>query len=419
MKENILTYEVTQQLYIVLPKGRAIGTISIDANGYGDFIKMEKIEANLLPEGNVRITYFENSPKFWLNGIWFNGDIISLKYVFTCYCDKRELFTTFQTLAVVNWEPRYGICKLSFEVEGDLVILGTMEKLLPFEKNKIYYEQECPDKNLIDYVVISRSAVLWNANYIINSINNDYNKYAKIEIPKIDSIANNYILENYINTTYSENETHYIIRYDKSEEDEFNVSFSVDLINSVDNEFISPIKESSIVDISTKKTREKAKEILANDNSDEPDYIKLGKWVKNNMKYSLSYYGEEIKVDEILTNLIGASDQYTKLYNSLLLSIGIKAININGQIIKSEYGSTERINLEPHTWTMAKINGKWKYLDVTWGLFFDKFPISHVFTNFFELTKPCKYSGKNIEPEFNGINFIEFLDEKELLRLKE
>ena len=78
---------------------------------------------------------------------------------------------------MVNWEPRYGICKLSFEVEGNLEILGTMEKLLPFEKNKIYYEEECPDKNLIDYVVISRSAVLWNVNYIINSINNDYNKY--------------------------------------------------------------------------------------------------------------------------------------------------------------------------------------------------------------------------------------------------
>ena len=272
-----MTYEITQKLYIVLPNGRAIGSISIEANGHGDFIKMEEIEATLLPEGtDVKISHSGNSPKFWLNGIWFNGDIIFLRYVFTSYCDKRELFTTFQTLAVVKSEPRYGICKLSFETEGDLVILGTMEKILPFEKNKIYYEQECPEHDLIDYVVISRLSARWNTNYIIKTINNDTNKYAKIVIPKIGNIGNNYIIDTEINNTYFANETHYIIRYDKSQEDEYNICFSVDFINSIDNELISPIKESLIVDISTKKTREKAKEIIENDNSNEPDYIKLG-----------------------------------------------------------------------------------------------------------------------------------------------
>ena len=137
------------------------------------------------------------------------------------------------------------------------------------------------------------------------------------------------------------------------------------------------------------------------------------------MKYRLSYYGEEKNVDEILSNLIGAPDHYTKLYNSLLFSIGIKAVNINGYIVKSDYGRTEKIKTEPHTWTMAKINGKWKFLDVTWGLFFDKFPISHVFTNIYEFMKPSEYSGKNIETEITGINFVEFIDEKKLIRLKE
>ena len=128
---------------------------------------MEKIEAILLPEGKVKITYYDNSPKFWLNGIWFNGDIISLRYVFTCYSERKELFNTFVPLAVVKSEPRYGIYKLSFETEGDLAILGTMEKLLSVNKNKIYYEQQCPDKDFIDYVLVSRLATRWNVNYIM------------------------------------------------------------------------------------------------------------------------------------------------------------------------------------------------------------------------------------------------------------
>ena len=65
---------------------------------------------------------------------------------------------------------------------------------------------------------------------------------------------------------------------------------------------------------------------------------------------------------------------------------------------------------------MAKIDGKWKALDATWGLFFDKFPISHVFLNYNDF--PVQ-SGTTIEPQINNINFIEFLDKNKLFKLNE
>ena len=65
---------------------------------------------------------------------------------------------------------------------------------------------------------------------------------------------------------------------------------------------------------------------------------------------------------------------------------------------------------------MAKINKEWKALDATWGLFFDKFPISHVFLNFDDF--PSK-SGITIESQITYINFIEFLDRNKLVKLNE
>ena len=126
---------------------------------------------------------------------------------------------------------------------------------------------------------------------------------------------------------------------------------------------------------------------MKKDHSKDPDYIKLGKWVKNNMKYDSNLSGKQggINIDDILLNLSGDYSNYTRLYNALLNSIGIKAVYVNGYVIQGDTRASEKINFVNHAWTMALIDGKWKALDATWGLFFDKFPISHVFLNFREV----------------------------------
>ena len=419
---DFIKYEVIQKLYVVSTMGRAFKSISIEAEVTGEFIKMETIRAFLEnDEKEEQINYLENSPKFTINGIYFDGDIISLRYTYICY--NKDLFTKFIPLVVSKNEPKYGICKLIFEAEGDIAILGTMNNNLHFDGEKIYYQHECPEGEFIDYVVLTRYSAKWSTNYIFKEINKDNNR--EILIPKVGYGGNNYILETKIKTLNSdninykivkENESHYIIKVDKSKRIKLNLNLNVNFINSIDNEFKFPFNESLIIDTSTEKTKQKVKEILENDHSKDPDYIKLGKWIKNNMKYDSNPKGKQESIDEILLNLSGDYSYYTRLYNSLLFSIGIKAVYINGYVMQGETRASEKISFVKHSWTMAKIDRKWKALDATWGLFFDKFPISHIFFNFNDF--PIQ-SGIIIEPQINNITFIEFLSRNKLFKLNE
>ena len=420
---DFIKYEVSQKLYVVSTMGIAFNSISVEAEVTGEFIKMETIRAFLEKEGKEeQIDYQENSPKFTINGILFDGDIISLRYTYICY--SKDLFAKFIPLVISkNQDQKYGTCKLTFEAEGDITVLGTMNNNLVFDGEKIIYEKECPEGDFIDYVVLTRHAAQWSTNYIFKEINKNNNK--EISIPKLGYGGNNHILETKIsslnidNMNYEivkQNESHYIIKNDKK--DKLNLNLNVNFINSIDNEFIYPFNESLIIDTSTEKTKQKAKEILENDHSKAPDYIKLGKWVKNNMKYdsNLSEKQGGINIDDILLNLSGDYSNYTKLYNSLLFSIGVKAVYVNGYVIQGDTRASEKINFVNHAWTMALIDGKWKALDATWGLFFDKFPISHVFLNYSDVPTQL---GTTIEPQINNINFIEFLDRNKLFKLNE
>ena len=237
---DFIRYEVTQKLYVVSTMGIAFNSVSIEAEVNGDFIKMETIRAFLENEGKEeQINYQENSPKFTINGILFDGDIISLRYTYICY--NKDLFTKFIPLVISKKEPKYGICKLSFEAEGDIVILGTMNNNLPFDGVKIYYEHECPEREFIDYVVLTRYAAQWGTNYIFEEINKDNINNREILIPKVGFGGNNYILDTKIsplnidNINFKiekQNESHYIMKYDKPKKEKPNLNLNVHFINS-------------------------------------------------------------------------------------------------------------------------------------------------------------------------------------------
>ena len=240
--------------------------------------------------------------------------------------------------------------------------------------------------------------------------------------------GNNFILENNVDTPYvnyidenivKHNGTHYIVSYNYPKKGDLNTNMSITFINSIDNEFIFPMDESFVLNTSTENTRAKAKEILESDTSNEPDHIKLGRWVTNNMKYSLSYSGIDMTVDEILSKLIGVCEHFTKLYNALLSSIGIKAVYLTGYAITGENGIPEKASSVPHAWTMAKIDGKWKAFDSTWGLFFDKFPISHVFRGYYDFRSSWKYYKVSVSSPVLDTTFSEFVDGARLTQLKE
>jgi hypothetical protein len=69
---------------------------------------------------------------------------------------------------------------------------------------------------------------------------------------------------------------------------------------------------------------------------------------------------------------------------------------------------------------MAKINGKWKAFDSTWGLYFDKFPISHVFGNYYDFSWSSHYSyGISINSAKYDTTFSGFVVENNLRKLEE
>ena len=110
------------------------------------------------------------------------------------------------------------------------------------------------------------------------------------------------------------------------------------------------------------------------------DVAKVGKWVKNNVKYNINYSGRsEITATDTFKNLEGVCEHFTKLYNALIYSLGYKVIYVSGYAIeKKDYFVRD----DGHAWSLIKIGEKWLPFDATWGIFSGKLPISHVFKSY-------------------------------------
>ena len=392
------------------------------------FSEMVSVEATYRNGNKVNVEFPKYTAEFTIRGRFANGEIVSLKYVYIA--KNYNLFYKSQSITVGTKGEYYGKCKVDFEVEGDFIILGTKSHTLQFDGEKVYYEDACPDTEFTDYVILSkyaakwRSSISWNAQSYYNK-----NAYLRLAFPRQCLGGNNFILENNLSTPYVDyiddyyvknNGTHYLINYDKPKEGEINTKNTVTFMNAIDNEFVYPMNESQIIDTSTEKTRAKALEILANDTSDEPDYFKLGRWINTNMRYDSNYENAKWTVDEILEKLIGGSYQLTRLYNAFLFSIGIKAVCLRGFLITGKGGTPESAFSVKYAWTMAKINGKWKGLDATNGIFLDKFPISHVFGYNSDITYSEQHNSvyPSTYPYFE-MRFLEFIDKENLRQLKE
>ncbi len=424
---DTLTFEVTLKLYVVMSSSSSYYSGYSMTIGAVGFSKMEIVEATMEPNEPVEVSFSENSKSFSLSGVFRNGYIISLRYVYIT--TNTDLFYKSQYVTVGSKGEYYGICKVTFEAEGDSIILGTKNNLLTFDGSKVDYSQDCPEEQFTDYIIITRYGAKWNS-YISQKAYSSYDNtgYAELTFPRMSLGGNNFILENNVDTPYvnyidenvvKHNGTHYIISYNYPKKGNLNTNMSISFINSIDNEFVFPMDESFVLNTSTENTRAKAKEILESDTSNEPDHIKLGRWVTNNMKYSISYSGVDMTVDEILSKLIGVCEHFTKLYNALLSSIGIKAVYLTGYAITGENGTPEKASSVAHAWTMAKIDGKWKAFDSTWGLFFDKFPISHVFRGYYDFSSSWKYSKVSVSAPVFDTTFSEFVDGSRLTQLKE
>ena len=118
------------------------------------------------------------------------------------------------------------------------------------------------------------------------------------------------------------------------------------------------------------------------------DIAKIGKWVKNNIKYD-EKYEEKGKTTalQIYNTKKGICKQFTILFNGLLYSLGYKCIYVGGFAIKDNDCFDGD---DAHAWSLVGVNGKWLPFDATWGIFSGKLPVSHIFESYFPKTKTLK-----------------------------
>ena len=115
------------------------------------------------------------------------------------------------------------------------------------------------------------------------------------------------------------------------------------------------------------------------------DFMKIGMWVKKNIKYDLNYTGKtNYSAIDIYNNRAGVCHHFTRLSNALLYSLGYKVIYASGyacqknKIFKTDTG---------HAWSLIRLdNRKWYPFDSTWGIFTGKLPVGHIFATFFAKT---------------------------------
>ena len=107
------------------------------------------------------------------------------------------------------------------------------------------------------------------------------------------------------------------------------------------------------------------------------DIVKIGKWIKDNIKYIMGEnLTDEITAIETYKKREGVCAHKTKLFNALIYSLGYQVIYVNGYAVRQKNTFDEKDN---HAWSLIKMDGKWLPFDATMGIFSGKLPITHVY----------------------------------------
>ena len=147
-------------------------------------------------------------------------------------------------------------------------------------------------------------------------------------------------------------------------------------------------------------------EVHKDDSIGVTDIFKIGKWVKENIKYDISYKGKyDISAFETYDKKVGVCHHFTKLFNAFMYSLGYKCVYVSGYVMENkDYFSSE----DGHAWSLININGKWLPFDATWGIFTGKLPVCHIFHSYFsEGTTTFGSDFVNIKPNEIRGKFLE------------
>ena len=368
-------------------------------------IKLKNMESN-----KIHIKYKEK-PSNGNQGDITEGKIYRSKYYGLSYNSKGQM------------------AKFTLIIKCDFEVISFEKLFLVKISDKEYtWGGEIPPEGKRTLVNLSKSVGKFNFEKItrIESKKNEPLVEMKLTVPFIFQGGNNEILK----LEYSSQQTNdieikneskqYEIKFIKIKDTYGEFIIKGELMNKCKGEWNCDLTDEEIekhIPEDYKNNKEKFKEIaeqiiknydeVHNDDSIEVTNIfKIGKWVKENIKYDINYRGKtDISATETYNNKVGVCHHFTKLFNAFMYSLGFKCIYVSGYAVeKKDYFSSENA----HAWSLIKVNGKWLPFDATWGIFTGKLPVSHIFSSYFpeKITtngiddiniKPSEIKGKYIE----------------------
>ena len=315
-------------------------------------------------------------------------------------------------------------CKYVFNVDttDSVLLLAEHEVFQNYNDSAYIYDKLCPNNYIFDFLKITARQITWNyyskvtgelggtnEEFLYFSLQNaffdgtNFNTTEKISYTPLKNGRRN-------NDSLITNYKFHILQY-YNFEDTKNFYFSKNATFSSSPIFWNVTEEAikeNLKNISTEQTINLAKSILAEDTSDKPDYYKLGKWVYKNIKYNRNH-NTKLEPNDIIEKREGVCAHYTVLYNALLNSIGIKALDASGEAINN----IKTLSRENHAWTVAFIDGKWIGLDATWNIFDGKLPQCHLFRKFEGVFEPIGF----FIPGEDTNNKISSLEELKLVEI--
>ena len=391
--------ELYKIIALNLSEGQFSSTIS------SGLMKETKFEVDLVTLNGKNVEYVKGDSSIVIKNVGiFNNQCaeIHLKYRYFTNSEKH----VYRQESIITGNIKHSYCNLNIEIPENYALLATdgIYKKDPAKNNKFIYNGISNEEQLYEKVKISIKKAVWNiqkeitltAKANITSCTFKINRLFKggnLKEKSYEFIKDNAQFEDNIK------EDRFIYTYKDLNTNKIKIGWKLQAENSTSNYKYDRGVEliTKVPDEDKQFFKDLANEILKKDKSNEPNYKKLGSWVHKYIKYDLSYSGKQMTAKEIYNTKIGVCEHFTKLYNTLLVSIGIDAVKVGGYALDRteednktmkvkeshiEFSKGVLLENERHAWSIAKINGVWTPLDSTWNMFEGHVPISHIFSNY-------------------------------------
>ena len=381
-------------------------------------MKDTKYDVELVKLNEMKTEYTKEDSSIRVNNFGASNNQfaeIYLKYKYITNEDKSLI----RQESIITNNVKNTFCNIVLIIPDNYIVLSSREifQKNPKNNNEYYYKGISNEEKLNELFKICFKKASWD-------ILQEFSLEAKNNIEQCTFLMNRIykggnLKENEFEVIKEtgefiddEKEDKYIFNYKDLQTNKTTIKFKLKVENSTSGYKFIEKKEliTKVPEEDKQFFKDLSDKIINEDQTNIPIYKKLGKWVHNYLKYDLKFIGKNYTAREIYKNKSGICKHFTLLYNTLLVSQGIEAIDISGyaleitednvmkenEINKKIPNEPNTLNSSRHNWTLAKINGEWIPLDATWNMLDKNVPITHIFQNYGNVILSTRSNQNNV-----------------------